>query len=177
MSRKRISFMTTCGVMAAAMCVACPVMVPIGAVPISLATFVIAFALTLLGTNRAMMSIGIYLLLGLIGMPVFAGFQGGVGKLAGPTGGYLVGFLPMLLVGGSIGRNKGTAGKIAGLLLGLSLDYALGTGWYILQTGSALHPALAVCVYPFLVPDMMKICLGVLLAQRVGKQCANLFQK
>ncbi len=170
MGRKRITFMTTAGVMGAVMCVTCPVMVPIGPVPVSLATFVVAFALALLGTGRAMTSYGIYLLLGLAGMPVFAGFQGGLSKLAGPTGGYLIGFLPMILIGGWVGGKTAAWGRILGLLLGLLLDYALGTWWYMLQTGSGLHPALAVCVYPFLVPDVGKITLGVLLGQRVRKE-------
>lgn len=162
--------MTTVGVMAAVMCVACPMMVPIGAVPISLATFVVAFALALLGTVRAMASFAIYLLLGVFGMPVFAGFQDGFAKLAGPTGGYLIGFLLMIPVGGVFGTNAAARGKIVGLMLGQMLDYVLGTGWYMLQTGSALRSALLVCVYPFLIPDAGKIILGVLLGQRVRKE-------
>lgn len=170
MRKKQISFMTTSALMAAVMCIICPMMVPVGAVPVSLATFAVALASTLLGTGRAIASCVIYLLLGLAGMPVFTGFQGGIAKLAGPTGGYLVGFLPMILIGGCIGKNAATRGKIAGLLLGQLVDYALGTGWYMLQTGNHLHPALTICVYPFLVPDVGKIALGVLLGQRVRKE-------
>ena len=81
-------------------CVLAPLSIPIGPVPISLTNFVIYFELYFLGWKRGLISYVVYLLLGMVGLPVFSGFAGGVGKLAGPTGGYLIGFILMTLVCG-----------------------------------------------------------------------------
>lgn len=86
--------MAVTAVMAAVMCVLSPLSIPIGAVPIAMANLVICFAAWLLGPKFGTLSVAIYLLIGLIGVPVFAGYSAGVSILAGPTGGYLVGDLP-----------------------------------------------------------------------------------
>jgi len=86
---------------AALTCVLAPLAVPIGPVPISLTNLVIYFSLYVLGWQRATITYIVYLLLGLVGLPVFSGFEGGVGKVAGPTGGYLIGFIFMAIVCGA----------------------------------------------------------------------------
>ena len=85
--------MAVTAVMAAVLCVLGPLTVPIGAVPISLANFVICLTAWLLGPKFGTLSVVIYLVLGAIGIPVFSGYGAGLAKLAGPTGGYLVGYL------------------------------------------------------------------------------------
>ena len=87
-------------VMTAVTCVLAPLSVPIGPVPISLTNLVIYFSLFILGTKKGTISYLIYLLIGLVGIPVFSGFTSGPGKLFGPTGGYLIGFIPLALIAG-----------------------------------------------------------------------------
>ena len=100
--RSALYTMTACALMAALMCVLCPLSIPIGPIPISLSILVLIVTTMVLGTWRALVSYTVYLLLGAVGMPVFSGFQGGLAKLAGPTGGYLVGFFLIIDIGGVV---------------------------------------------------------------------------
>ena len=178
MKKSTVFNMTSCALMAALMCVLCPVSVPIGPIPISLSILVILLTVYVLGTWRALVSYTVYLLLGAVGMPVFSGFQGGLAKLAGPTGGYLAGFWLMILVAGII-MEKGKRNllvTILGMLVGVAIDYAVGTAWFVFQTESTVVHALDVCVYPFIPFDVAKIVIAVLLGSVVyrGLQRAKL---
>ena len=171
MKKSTVFNMTSCALMAALMCVLCPVSVPIGPIPISLSILVILLTVYVLGTWRALVSYTVYLLLGAVGMPVFSGFQGGLAKLAGPTGGYLAGFWLMILVAGII-MEKGKRNllvTILGMLVGVAIDYAVGTAWFVFQTESTVVHALDVCVYPFIPFDVAKIVIAVLLGSVVNK--------
>lgn len=171
MKKSTVFNMTSCALMAALMCVLCPVSVPIGPIPISLSILVILLTVYVLGTWRALVSYTVYLLLGAVGMPVFSGFQGGLAKLAGPTGGYLAGFWLMILVAGVI-MEKGKRNlllTILGMLVGVAIDYAVGTAWFVFQTESTVVHALDVCVYPFIPFDVAKIVIAVLLGSVVYK--------
>ncbi len=168
MKKKSTMFrMTSCALMAAVMCALCPLSIPIGPVPISLAIFVILLTVSILGPWDAAISCGVYLLLGAVGMPVFTGFQGGLAKLAGPTGGYLAGYLPMILVCGLFMRRtkENLWLTMLGMALGVAVDYALGTAWFVFQARSTWAHALAVCVYPFIPFDLGKIVLAALLGK------------
>lgn len=92
--------MAVTALMAAALCVLGPLSVPIGAIPISLSNFVICLTVWLLGPKFGTLSVAVYLLIGLVGVPVFSGYGAGIAKLAGPTGGYLVGYLLLAFIGG-----------------------------------------------------------------------------
>lgn len=178
MKKSTVFNMTSCALMAALMCVLCPVSVPIGPIPISLSILVILLTVYVLGTWRALVSYTVYLLLGAVGMPVFSGFQGGLAKLAGPTGGYLAGFWLMILVAGII-MEKGKRNllvTILGMLVGVAVDYTVGTAWFVFQTESTVVHALDVCVYPFIPFDVAKIVIAVLLGSVVyqGLQRAKL---
>ena len=171
MKKSTVFNMTSCALMAALMCVLCPVSVPIGPIPISLSILVILLTVYVLGTWRALVGYTVYLLLGAVGMPVFSGFQGGLAKLAGPTGGYLAGFWLMILVAGII-MEKGKRNllvTILGMLVGVAIDYAIGTAWFVFQTESTVVHALDVCVYPFIPFDVAKIVIAVLLGSVVYK--------
>lgn len=145
-------------------------------VPFTLQTFAVFAALTILGGRRGLWAVLVYLLMGLVGLPVFTGFQGGPGVLLGTTGGYIIGFvgsaLAYWLVTAKLGR--GLPGMVCGCLLGLLVCYAFGTVWFLTLYTSTKGPislaaALMACVVPFIVPDLLKITLAVLLARRVGK--------
>ena len=145
-------------------------------VPFTLQTFAVFCSLGLLGGRRGTAAILVYLLLGALGVPVFAGFSGGIGILFGTTGGYLLGFILMGLVywlGERLSMDSRII-RIISMVLGLLLCYAFGTAWFMFvyarQTGAiALGTALAWCVVPFLLPDLVKMALALLLSGRLRK--------
>ena len=94
--------MAVTALMTAVTCILAPLSIPIGPVPISLTNFAIYLSLYLLDWKKGTVSYILYLLLGLVGLPVFSGFTGGIGKLAGPTGGYIIGFIPMAIIAGIV---------------------------------------------------------------------------
>ena len=162
--------------MAALMAVCSWITVPFGPVPFTMQTFAIFAALLLLGGKRGTLAITLYLCLGLVGLPVFSGFQGGPGVLLGTTGGYIIGFIGSALVYWLVTAKLGNRTPVVacGCLLGLLVCYAFGTAWFLALYTSTKGPislaaALAACVVPFIVPDLLKIALAVLLARRVGK--------
>ncbi len=149
--------MTLTAMLAALLCIAGPVTLPIGPIPLSLTTAVLSLTGLLLGAGRACLCCGLYLIIGLLGVPVFSGFTGGVGQLLGPTGGFLLGYLPMTALCGLIcSRTERRMWQALAFLLGTAVIYLLGTAWYCFQAGASLANGLAVCVLPFLPGDALK---------------------
>ncbi len=146
------------------------------AVPFTLQTMAVFTTVGILGGKRGTISVFLYILLGAIGLPVFAGFTGGFGILLGSTGGYIVGFLfSALLMWGieALFGNKRII-LILSMFLGLLLCYALGTAWFILvytkTTGEInLITVLGWCVIPFIIPDFIKIALSYILTVKLKK--------
>ena len=145
-------------------------------VPFTLQTFAIFAALGLLGGKRGTVAVAVYLLLGAIGVPVFAGFQGGIGALLGTTGGYLLGFLLTALIEWGMEARFGskTGVFLLSAVLGMLVCYAFGTAWYLVvyartKGAISLATALGWCVVPFLIPDAVKIALAVLLRGRLKR--------
>ena len=156
--------MAMTALMAAVTCVLAPMAIPIGPVPISFTNLAIYLSLYLLGWKRGTVSYLVYVLIGAVGVPVFSGFTGGLGKLAGATGGYIVGFIPMAVIAGLVidrYRNRGL--QLAGMIVGTAVCYAFGTAWFILQMGCTLPYALTVCVLPFIPFDAAKVALASVL--------------
>lgn len=161
--------MTLVAVMAALICVAGPLTISIGPIPLSLCSFAVYMAGAVLGAKRGTLAVAIYLLIGLTGVPVFSGFSGGFQKLIGVTGGYLAGYLPCAWLTGLGVRPGETAGKPkwklpACMALGTAALYLIGTAWFMLQTRNPLSAALGLCVIPFLPGDAVKIVAATLLA-------------
>lgn len=162
-SRSRIYGLSMIAVMTAVICVLAPMSVPIGPVPISLTNLAIYLSLYLLGWKRGTAAYLVYILLGMVGMPVFSGFRGGAGHLLGPTGGYIIGFIPMALLAGlAISKSGSRIVQLLGMVVGTVIAYAFGTGWYCVSTGSAVFPALALCVFPFIPFDLAKMVFTML---------------
>ena len=161
LSRKsRISSLARAAVMTAVTCVLAPLSVPIGPVPISLTNFAIFLSLYVLNWKWATGSYLVYLVIGMVGMPVFSGFTGGLGKLVGPTGGYLVGFVPMAIITGMvIDKCSRRWVHFLAMILGTAICYAFGTAWFCLQSGTPVGAALSACVIPFIPGDLLKIVL------------------
>lgn len=146
------------------------------AVPFTLQTFGVFMAVGVLGGKRGSLSVLIYLLLGAIGVPVFAGFSGGIGALLGTTGGYIIGFLFSALLMWAMEVLLGRKTWVLGLsmVLGLIVCYAFGTVWfmtvYARESGAiGLGTALGWCVIPFIIPDLIKIALALLLCKQLSK--------
>lgn len=144
------------------------------AVPFTLQTFAIFFVLSFLGGKRGTAAIVIYVLLGVIGVPVFAGFEAGFGVLLGTTGGYLIGFILMGLIYLLFVKllGKKTWVEVVAFVVGLVVLYAVGVAWYMVvyarTTGSiGLFTALVWCVFPFILPDLVKLGLALLLARKI----------
>ena len=145
-------------------------------VPFTLQTFAVFLALAMLGGRNGFFAVLTYILLGAVGVPVFAGFKGGIAALLGNTGGYIVGFL--LLAGvywlmTSLINEKIYIKAIA-LVLGLVLCYAFGTAWfmfvYIKSNGAvSLITVLGWCVFPFILPDVIKLALSLLISSRLSR--------
>ena len=169
----KVKDMTLAAVMAALICIAWPLTIAAGPVPLSLATFAVYLAGAIFGKKWGTVSVGLYLLIGIIGVPVFSGFSGGFQKLAGVTGGYLIGYLPCAFLSGFGAEKAERAGKKRILpmmmVLGTAVLYTVGTAWFMIQTGNRLGAALGLCVLPFLPGDAVKIAAAALLAGPVKK--------
>ncbi|SDB21370.1 biotin transport system substrate-specific component [Pseudobutyrivibrio sp. YE44] len=144
------------------------------AVPFTLQTFAVFALLSLLGGKRGTLAILVYILLGAVGAPVFAGFSGGVGVLLGTTGGYILGFIITGLIYWAVTSftKHSLVIEIITLVVGLAACYAVGTFWfmevYSKSNGSiGAMTALGWCVFPFIIPDLIKLALALGLARRV----------
>lgn len=172
---KQTRDMTYIALFAVVMAVCAWITVP-AAIPFTLQTLGVFLAVGVLGGKRGTAAVAIYLLMGAVGLPVFSGFTGGLGRLLHVTGGYLLGLL--LCAGVMWGTEKlfGTRRGVflLGMILGLLTCYAFGSVWYwLLYTGSSagggLGSVLTVCVIPYLLPDAAKIALAMLLRTRLKK--------
>ena len=173
----KLKDLVLCAVMAAVTCVLAPLNIPAGAVPVSLATFAVMLSGALLGGRLGALSQFIYLLLGAVGLPVCAGWTPALPRLTGPTGGYLIGYLPLAFIVGAIygawgRRNSGIkkyAVLTAAMLAGTLVLYAFGTAWFCVLNKVGVIEALTVCVVPFLLGDAAKIAAAAVLVPQLEK--------
>ncbi len=158
--------------------------IPIGPVPFTLQTMAVLSVLLTCGGRRGSIAIAVYLAMGACGIPVFAGFKGGIVSFAGPTGGFLIGFLVAALVYwllDSLFFRKNMTGPVRTLVFGAInavlyevVMYAIGVVWFITvyaaQTGPVgLWTVLGWCVFPFLIPDIVKLAASVFIGERATK--------
>ena len=172
--------MALIGVMTAVTCILGPLVIPlpISPVPISFTNLAVYLAVYVLGTKAGTISYLVYLLLGFAGLPVFSGFTGGIVKLAGPTGGYMVGFIFMALIAGwAIDRFPGKyALQAAGMVLGTAVCYVFGTVWLAGQLGIGFAAGLGVGVIPYLPGDAVKILFAVMVGARVRRDVRRVME-
>lgn len=150
-------------------------------IPFTLQTFAVFMAVAVLGGRRGTLSVVVYVLLGAIGVPVFAGFTGGLGVIMNNTGGYIIGFiftaLFMWLMEHLFGRKFWV--QAVSMVIGLLICYAFGTVWFMLvymrNTGAVgLMTVLGWCVIPFIIPDVVKIALALVLSNALKKPLASI---
>ena len=159
-----------CGVCIALLAVSAWITVPLGPVPFTMQTFVLALLPQVMRTRDALFTVAVYLLLGAVGVPVFSGFQGGLGVLLGPTGGYLLGFAAGMPVAGAVMHADALPRRARGVAAGIALlaaSDALGTFQLMNVYAIDAPAALAVAVVPFVVPDVVKVVASVGVAERV----------
>lgn len=171
MKKTKTKEMITVSLSAALICICSWIQVP-SAVPFTLQTFAVFFVAAVLGTKKGVAATLIYILLGAVGLPVFSGFQGGVGALLGATGGYVFGFVFSALVVGVISDKYGIKflPSVLSCVAAMLLCYLIGTLWFAFIYGDGnFSGAVSVCVLPFIVPDAIKITLAMIIAKRVKK--------
>ena len=139
-------------------------MVPISVVPITLQTLAVYIIGSVYDSKKAVNSCLVYLLLGAIGLPVFAGFSGGLATLFSPTGGYLIS-LPIM----AFNISKLSNYKITGLIVGTIACYVLGTIWFMVLMQMPLWSSLLLCVFPFIPGDIIKMILSLFVTKRLKK--------
>ena len=145
-------------------------------VPFTMQTFAVFCALLLLGGRDGTLAIALYVLLGCVGVPVFSGFQGGIGHVLGPTGGYIIGFIFTALCYFAFEQltEKHKKLRLPVLTLGLFLCYVIGTIWFrtvfgMRGTEYSVWAVISICVLPYIIPDMLKLLLALQICKRVKK--------
>ena len=163
--------LTLIGLMSALLCILGPLSIPlpVSPVPITLTNFAVYIIVYILGMRSGTVSVLIYLCLGTAGLPVFSAFSGGLAQLAGPTGGYLAGFLFLALIQGFLmerfpGKN---AAAVTGMILGLAMCYLFGTAWLAVQMNLTFFAALGIGVLPYLPGDAVKIILAAVVGPKL----------
>lgn len=174
MRNTKTANLTMIGLMTAVLCILGPMslVIPISPVPISLTNLAIYLTVILLGMRRGTLVTLVYLFVGLIGVPVFSAFTGGPGKLIGPTGGYLIGFIFLALIAGyAVDRFPGKIRwTVLGMVLGTIVLYGLGTAWLAYSAGMTFSQALFAGVIPFIPGDAVKIALAIMIGFPIKKR-------
>lgn len=163
--------MVLVSLMSAVCCILSPLSIPIGPIPVSLSVLAVMLCAYILGPRLGTLSVLLYILLGLFGMPVFSGFAGGPAKLFGPTGGYIIGYLPLVFIAGlCIVKHKDSWFlQVTGMFAGLFTCYLIGTVWFMALTHMSLTKSLALCVYPFIAFDAVKILTAFFLGNTIAR--------
>ena len=165
-SKTPVRQMVLTAMFAALTAVLAQIQIPIGPIPFNLAVFGAYLTGMLLSPSWAIASMGVYMMLGVLGIPVFAGFQGGPAALFGKTGGYVIGYL--FITGLTALAQKHTRSvwfTALAMLAGLGICYTFGTAWFMVVTHADLPSALALCVVPFVLPDLGKAVCALLLGK------------
>ena len=141
--------------------------IPVGPVPIVLQNMFVLLAAIILGPVWGLACVTIYLLIGFAGLPVFAGGTSGIGKLFGPTGGYLLGYFPAVFVTAAISKGLGKkfSSDIIAMVIGSLIVYAAGVPWLKAVTAMTFEKALTVGMIPFLPGDVLKIIAAAFIAR------------
>lgn len=164
-TRSNIYPLAMTAVMAAVIAAISPFAIPIGPISLSLCTLVLYMTPYILGWYRSAAATLVFILLGMVGVPVFTGFQGGLGKVLGPTGGYIAGYIPLVIITGLAIKffPKNRVLQFLGMIAATAVLYVLGTAWYCVQSGTDLPTAMKWCVYPFIPGDLVKMAVAIVL--------------
>jgi len=165
--------LTISALIAAILCILSPFSLPVfGIIPITLATLVIYLTVSVFELKISVLSVCLYVLIGIIGLPVFSGFRGGVGAILSPTGGFILGYIPMTVISSLLLKINRVSylWNIITMIISTLVLYSIGTLWFILLTDSSIKTAITVCILPFIIGDIIKILLSTVLTKIVKKR-------
>lgn len=172
MKSKNIRMLTLSALFAALTAIFSQLVINIGPIPINFATLSVFLAGGFLGAKYGTISQIVYVLLGIIGLPVFTNFQGGYGVIFGKTGGYIFGYILATFIVGLI-ADKIKKHKViflsVSMIIGMVAIYTLGTAWFMVVTKASLWQSLVWCVFPFIIGDLIKIAIAVIFTDRLKK--------
>ena len=176
---KHIKNLTLRAILAAVICVIAPFALPAGAIPITLASFIIFIVSACTKAKFSIPAISIYILLGCFGLPVFSGFCGGLQILTGLTGGYIIGYLPCAAVISFLCEKHGNNKAVfpLSMLLGTVICYLCGASWYIAQTEYSVATALLTCIVPFILGDIIKITAASIISITLRPRLAKILNR
>lgn len=175
--KNRVQKTVMTGVCAALLAVLSQISIPLPTgVPVTLQTFAVALCGYILGPLYGLLSVLVYLALGAVGLPVFAGFSGGVGAFASMSGGFMWGFLPMAFLCGLGARMHNRILGILSGLGGLALCHVCGVVQFAILTASGFFPAALAVSVPYLIKDILSVALayGAAAAVLISLKRANL---
>lgn len=159
-----------CGVFAALIVVLTMVSIPLpSGIPVTLQTFAVALCGYMLGSKWGTISVGVYVALGIVGLPVFTGFSGGIGKIAGVTGGYIWGFLLMAACCGILLKRRNPVISIAFGVLGLLLCHVCGVIQFSIVSGNGLVESAMIASVPYLIKDILSVAAAYVISVVLGK--------
>lgn len=177
-NRKKTFTVTMCALFTALTAICSQIQIPLPEIPINLALFAVFMSGALLGAGYGALSMITFVLLGAVGIPVFAGAKGGLAAVTGATGGYIIGYIVCAWLTGFI--IKHTSNKIyimvIAMIIGLAACYILGTIWYMIISGNALKVSLTYCVIPFLPGDAIKIMLAAVISNRIRHMVDDIYE-
>lgn len=158
------------GLFAALIAVCAWISIPM-TVSFTLQTCAVCLTAGLLGWKRGTLTIIIYIMLGMVGLPVFTGFKSGIAAVTGPTGGYIVGFIFTALIVGFAADKLGKKlwVNVISMAVGILVCYLFGTVWFMIAYKVTFMSALTTCVIPFLIPDACKIAIAAILVNKLKK--------
>ena len=160
-----------CSIFASLTAILTQISIPLPPIPITMQVFAISLCGLVLGKRLGFISISIYVLLGSIGMPVFSHFNGGIGYILGPTGGFILSFPIMVyIVGYFSDKYKSIIGVYIGMIIGLLVSYIIGTIYFCGITNTSFIKGLTLCVVPFIVGDILKITLATVVGNKILKR-------
>ena len=181
MKKNPIRDITICGIMSSLLCISAmfTIPLPLTPVPVTLQTFFICVIAIVMSRRQAIVTVCIYLLMGVIGLPVFSGMRSGPGVLVGPTGGFLLGFIPAVAMISTLFKHMYENKKILpalnlsfSLIIGSLIIYAFGTAQLMGVNSLSLSGALTAAVLPFVFGDTIKIAIAVfIIIPFYGKIC------
>ncbi len=176
---KHIKNLTLRAILAAVICVIAPFALPAGAIPITLASFIVFIVSACTKAQFSIPAISIYILLGCFGLPVFSGFCGGLQVITGLTGGYIIGYIPCAAVISLLCEKHGNKKAVfpLSMLLGTLICYLFGAAWYMIQAKCSVAMAFLTCIAPFILGDIIKIAAASIISISLRPRLSKILNK
>lgn len=172
MINNKIKYITTISIFASIICIISPISINIGIIPLSFSLFSIYIIGALSKKWMSLIATMVYIFIGIIGLPVFSNFNGGIGIILGPTGGYIISYIPCVIIVSlitNINKNKIILYPI-GMIIGTIIVYLFGSLWFMFQTDNNFYQSLIITVVPFIIFDLIKIILASICSYMINNK-------